>query len=645
MTYSPEPLDLRSFDISEDKKQELLRLFPEIRTEGGKIDIDRLKLALGDMVDIGRERYGMNWPGKADCFKTIQAPSIGTLLPSPEESVNFDTTENLIIEGDNLEVLKLLQKSYLGKVKMIYIDPPYNTGKDFIYPDNYTESLQTYLEYTGQVDSEGRKFGTNSDTDGRFHSRWLNMMYPRLYLARDLLKDNGSIFISIDEKELSNLRNICNDIFGEECFVAIITVLCNPKGRSQDKYFATNHEYIVIYSKNPLPKGFFSIAKDEDQIEAEYQEEDDGGKYRLLELRNTHREFGRHNRRNLYYSFFVSDEGDVSLDKEDGYEEVLPIWDDGFEGCWTWERTKAERDLAFLAAQLVKDRWKIYRKSYANGVDRMLKTIFLDKSFYTERGQKEFNRLFGTKGKLFQSPKSPYLLSLLLQTATTGNDLILDFFAGSGTLVQAVMINNVINNSNQRYILVQLPEPINPENNDQKFAADYCNQLGKPRNIAELTKERVRRAANLTKAENPHYSGDLGFRVFKLTESNFKPWNAQVPQDPAALAQQLELHIEHIRDGRTSDDILYEILLKSGFPLTTPVETLTLAGKQVFSVAGGALLICLETELTMEVIRAMAAQKPERVVCLDSGFDGNDQIKANAVQIFKTQGVPSFKTI
>jgi adenine-specific DNA-methyltransferase len=195
-TVEPEKLDLRSYDIAENKRQELLRLFPEIGTEGGKIDIERLKLALGEKVDVGKERYGMNWPGKADCFKTIQMPSLGTLRPCPEESVNFDTTDNLIIEGDNLEVLKLLQKSYLGKVKMIYIDPPYNTGNDFIYPDNYSESLQTYLEYTGQADVEGRKFGTNADTDGRFHSKWLNMMYPRLYLARNLLKENGLIFIS-----------------------------------------------------------------------------------------------------------------------------------------------------------------------------------------------------------------------------------------------------------------------------------------------------------------------------------------------------------------------------------------------------------------------------------------------------------------
>ncbi len=287
-----EKLDLESHDIADDKRAELLRLFPEIRTEGGKLDFEKLKLALGEAVDTGKERYGMNWPGKAECFRTLQKPSMATLLPVREESVNFNTSENLIIEGDNLEVLKLLQKSYLGKVKMIYIDPPYNTGNDFIYPDNYSESLQTYLEYTGQVDAQRRKFGTNTDADGRFHSKWLNMMYPRLYLARNLLREDGVIFASIDEREFCNFRGLMNEVFGEECFVAAITVLCNPKGRSQDKYFATNHEYVLVYGKSQLSKGAFSIEKEESQIVQEYTEEDDADKYRLLELRNTHRECG-----------------------------------------------------------------------------------------------------------------------------------------------------------------------------------------------------------------------------------------------------------------------------------------------------------------------------------------------------------------
>jgi adenine-specific DNA-methyltransferase len=249
MTDKPDNVDLRSHDAAGDKIAELLRLFPEIRTEEGKLDFDRLKLALGETVDVGKERYGMNWPGKADCFKTIQAPSLGTLRPCREESVNFDTTQNLIIEGDNLEVLKLLQKSYLGKVKMIYIDPPYNTGNDFIYPDNYSESLQTYLEYTGQTDEEGRKFGTNPESDGRFHSKWLNMMYPRLYLARNFLREDGVIFISIDDTEIQNLRRICDEVFGEEHFLACIVWQKTYSPANDKKGIDAMHDYLLCYQK------------------------------------------------------------------------------------------------------------------------------------------------------------------------------------------------------------------------------------------------------------------------------------------------------------------------------------------------------------------------------------------------------------
>src|SRR5690606_2596287 len=245
----PEKLDLRSHDIVADKRAELLRLFPEVRTEGDKIDFDKLRLALGEAVDVGRERFGLTWPGKAACFKAIQTPSLGTLRPAPEESVNFDTTENLIIEGDNLEVLKLLQKSYLGKVKMIYIDPPYNTGNDFIYPDDYSESLRTYLEYTGQVDAEGKRFSTNTDTDGRFHSKWLNMMYPRLYLARNLLREDGVIFVSCDDNEVHHLRLLMSEVFGEENFIASVIWQKVYSPKNSARHFSEDHDYIVVYAR------------------------------------------------------------------------------------------------------------------------------------------------------------------------------------------------------------------------------------------------------------------------------------------------------------------------------------------------------------------------------------------------------------
>jgi adenine-specific DNA-methyltransferase len=260
----PEKLDLRSHDIAADKRAELLRLFPEAHTEGGRIDFDRLKMALGEALDVGKERYGLTWPGKADCFKAIQAPSLGTLRPCPEESVNFDTTENLFIEGDNLEVLKLLQKAYQGKVKMIYIDPPYNTGNDFIYPDDYAESLRTYLEYTGQVDSEGRRFSTNTDTDGRFHSKWLNMMYPRLYLARNLLREDGLIFVSIDDNEVKHLRSLMDEVFGENNFIGQICWKNVYGGGAKSKHIVPQHEYVIVYSRDKESVGVIELPPDPD---------------------------------------------------------------------------------------------------------------------------------------------------------------------------------------------------------------------------------------------------------------------------------------------------------------------------------------------------------------------------------------------
>ncbi len=556
-----------------------------------------------------------------------------------------------MIEGDNLEVLKLLQKSYAGKVKLIYIDPPYNTGKDFIYPDDYRDNIQNYLELTGQIDGDNRKLSSNTEASGRFHTDWLNMLYSRLKLARNLLCDEGVLFVSIDEKELPNLRIVCNEIFGEECFVAVLTILCNPKGRSQDKYFATNHEYVLGYSKRPLPKGFFAIVKEEEQVEAEYREEDEYGKYRLLELRNTHREFGRHNRKNLFYPFFVTDNGQVFLEEGEGRHEVLPIWNDGFQGCWTWDRLKSEEDLALLVGRKIAGRWKVYRKSYANGADRMLKTIFTDKSYYTERGQKEFNKLFKTKAKLFQSPKSPYLLDQLFQTVTKEGGLILDFFAGSGTTGHAVMTRNATDGGNRRYILVQLPEPLDPRKSDQKAASDFCDQIGKPRSIAELTKERLRRTSNKVKGENPQFDSDLGFRVFKLDTSNIRAWEP----DGDDLEGTLLDTIDHIKSDRSQDDILYELLLKLGLDLCVPIETRTIAGKAVRSIGAGTLIACLDEHMDREEVDSLALGIAEwhkqleptddaTVIFRDSAFE-NDVAKTNLAAILEQHGIRNVRSL
>ena len=623
MIDQPKKLDLRSHDIAKDKQQELLRLFPEIRTESGKLDFERLKLALGETVDVGKERYGMNWPGKTDCFKTIQMPSLATLRPCPEESINFETTENLIIEGDNLEVLKLLQKSYLGKVKMIYIDPPYNTGNDFIYPDNFSESLQTYLEYTGQVDAEGKKFSTNAETDGRFHSKWLNMMYPRLYLARNLLREDGTIFVSCDDTEVSNLRRLLDEVFGEENSLAQIVWKKSYGGGSKTKHIVVLHEYALCYARSKDSLGRIELPPDP-KARRYYKFQDSKfekrGPYRLQPLATTSND----ERENLRYA--IPYKG----------EEIWP------EKQWQWEKTRTfaalENDELVITRQ--KDEWSVNYKQYLydeDGIERGAKPYSVLEGPYTQAGTSELASIFGDQ-KLFPFPKPSGLIQHFVQYASPDKDfIVLDFFAGSGSTAHGVLSQNSADNGNRKFILVQLPEPTEHK--------DYPT-------IADITKERVRRVIKKLNDEdagkldlNSKQKQNRGFRVFKLAESNFKPWNADVLHDAPTLEKQLDLHVDHIRDGRTADDLLYEILLKSGFPLTTPVEDLKLVGKTVHSVAGGALFICLEGALTLDLIRSMAEKKPERVVCLDEGFAGNDQLKANAVQIFKTKGITSFKTV
>jgi adenine-specific DNA-methyltransferase len=364
----PERLDLRSHNIVSAKEAEIVRLFPEVRTESGKIDFDRLKRALGQTVDPGKERYGMNWSGKADCFKAIQSPSLGTLLPCGGESIGSDSTGNVIIEGDNLEVLKLMQKAYLGKIKMIYIDPPYNTGNDFIYPDNYSESLQTYLEYTGQIDSEGRKFSTNTESDGRFHSKWINMMYPRLYLARNLLRDDGAIFISIDDHEIENLKKLCNEIFGEENFLGQITVVNNMKGRNDRKHFATCHEYLIVYGKHDFVAAGLPLT---DEQRAAFRFEDEQGeKYSLRDLRKRGSGDRREDRPNMHFPFYYDESSQtLSLDRRASTDiEILPLRGDGSEGRWRWGSERASGCLNILHARKSErsGKWGIEYRVYLN---------------------------------------------------------------------------------------------------------------------------------------------------------------------------------------------------------------------------------------------------------------------------------------
>lgn len=633
-----ERINLQSMDVKQEQIEKLKLLFPEIFTEGDKIDWDKLRLTLGENIDTGKERYGMNWPGKAECFKIIQQPSMATLIPACEESINFDTTGNLFIEGDNLEVLKLLQKSYLGKIKMIYIDPPYNTGNDFIYPDNYTESLQTYLEYTGQVDSGGRRFGTNTDTDGRFHSKWMNMMYPRLFLAKNLLKEDGVIFISIDDNEQANLRHICNEIFGEENLLAQIIWQKKYSPQNDAKYFSDSHEFILCFSKN-VESFTIGMLPRTDEANARYKNPDNDprGPWKSSDL--TRQEYR----------------------PNDDYEIVSPKTGKKFpppKGC-SWGRPKEKIE------ELIEDN-RIWFGIDGNSVPSLKRFLFEVKQGITpqtiwfrddvgdtQEGKKLIKDLLGNVS-IFETPKPPRLIQMCLITSNfQKNDIALDFFSGSSSLAEAVINQNKIDNLNRKYICVQLPELA--DINSEASKAGY-------KTIADIGKERVRRVIKKVSSEleaekqkpqqlqigvepKPDVKLDLGFKVFKLQPSNFKIWQENIEKTPEAIQTALELHVDHISPQAKQEAILYELLLKSGFELTTPIQQLRIEGKTVFNIADGQLLVCLEKVLTYEVIKAMAELLPTRVICLDEGFQNNDQLKTNAVQIMKSKGVTNFRTV
>lgn len=642
-------LSLESKDIAEEKRQELLRLFPEAQTEGGKIDFDQLKRALGETVDTGKERYGMNWPGKADCFRLIQSPSTATLLPVREESVRFDETENMIIEGDNLEVLKLLQKGYQSKIKMIYIDPPYNTGNDFIYPDDFADNLKNYLQYTGQANAEGKRFSDNLDTDGRFHSKWLNMMYPRLYLARNLLREDGVIFVSIDDSEVTALRSVLNAVFGEDCFISSTIIQANKRGQTY-KEIAKTHEYLLIYSRSPEAT-LNELEKPGEGLPFS----DSRGPYDLWELRNRNPKFGRFNRPNLYFPIFAApnklDETGYSMisliPDSDFTVEILPRNSEGEDGCWRWGKDKLnEEDTASKTPVVVARRrrdggWNIYEKSRKSTTKA--KSLWTDSEVISEQGTIELGAL--GLSEYFDHPKPTALVRKCLQIGMSPGDVVLDFFAGSGTTASAALELNEGGQSGRRFILVQLPEPIGQTEteSDSKF-----------KTIADVTVERVRR---VIERQDKDAEGKLdlqhegksrrheGFRVFKLAPSNFKVWDAHTDEGVEGVERQMELAVNHIMPDRTAEDLFYEILMKSEYPLTAKVKNFDAAGIAAYSVEDDALIVCVERKVTAEAVAAIAKRKPSKVIFLDEAFSGNDQLKANAKMNFESAGVKRFETV
>lgn len=618
-----------SKDIVSENIEKLKELFPEVFSEG-KIDFKKLEEELGSFTCNEPERYNFTWAGKSEAKKIAQTPSTGTLRPCKEESKNWDTTQNLYIEGDNLEVLKLLQKSYHKKVKMIYIDPPYNTGKDFVYKDNFRDNIKNYLEITGQVDSDGNKLSTNSETSGRYHSDWLNMMYPRLKLARNLLKDDGVIFISIDDNEVSNLRKLCDEIFGEDNFVGNITVVGNPRGRDYGG-IARMHDNILVYSKTNLYE--MNNLLDNEKV---FPFRDEIGEFEIRELRNRNITFNSNNRPNLYYPFYINPlkqdtNGffEISLDRKEGWIELYPKASQGVNTVWRWGKPKSLENINIniVGKAMVDGGWQIIEKYRERTV--MARSVWWDKDVNTEKGTLLLKKIFD--GKYFDFPKPIELISRAIEMGSDKNDLILDFFSGSATTAHAVMKLNSEDDGNRKFICVQLPETTDEKS--ESYKAGY-------KNICEIGKERIRRAGEKVKSESGKTELDIGFKVLKLDSSNIKSWDS----DFENLETNLLDVVENIKSDRNEEDLLYEILLKYGLDLTLPIEEKVIDGKKVFVIGYGALVACLDDDITIPTVEAIAKLKEHyqseimRVVFKDTSFK-DAVVKTNAYQILKQFGI------
>lgn len=644
--------DTKSAEITADNLAVIRNIFPEAFKEGG-IDFDVLKHLLGGAIDDRDEKYGLNWHGKRRARQIALTPSTGTLLPCLEESLAWNTTQNLIIEGDNLEVLKLFQKSYSNKIKMIYIDPPYNTGRDFVYEDNFSENMRNYLEITGQIESN-RRIVSNADASGRFHTAWLNMIYPRIKLAHALLRDDGVMFISIGEGELANLIEVCRQIFGEENAIGIA---CRVAKKSNNKgdYWAPNFDYIISCSKNrdqatPFLGGINTAAYD--QIESEGPRK--GERYQLVRLY-----MSTIQNRNPDQRFWIDcPDGSKVIPPGSTFPPERPKLGDGI---WRWSKRKFDEDRdrivvkSVRSSNLVSDhggpaKWNVFTKTYLNDVidNATSKPNNLIEDYINQIGSHEMTKL----GIPFDYPKPSGLIKHLCSISRTGgDDIILDFFAGSGTTADAVMQINADDGQKRRFVLVQLPEPFMDDDASQKEAIAFCDKNNLPRNLSELTKERVRRSAANTKASNGLFDSDYGFRAFKLAESNIRAWEP----DTANLEDSLLKNSEHIVQGRTEADVLYELLLKLGLDLCVPIEKKEIAGKAVHAIGGGVLIVCLADGVTKDVVeplsagivawqKALAPAVDTRVVFRDSGF-ADDIAKTNMAAILNQNGITDVRSL
>lgn len=635
---NPKRMEMQSADGAQLNLDALYQIAPSCFTEvadpdtGGVkrvVNFDVLRQLLGDnAVEDAPEAYEFNWVGKQAARAEVLKPIKKTLRPVKEDSVNWDNTQNLYIEGDNLEVLKLLQKSYLGKVKMIYIDPPYNTGNDFVYHDDFAMSADEYAEASGVVDELGNKYIKNMDSNGRFHSDWCSMMYSRLMVARSLLSEDGVIFISIDDNEVENLRKICDEVFGESNKIAQLVIENNPRGRQSDAFFATSHEYLLCYAGNIDSATINGMSLSEKQ-KAEYKYEDEIGRYRLLGLRQRGVASLREDRPEMFFPIWVNPEdSSISLTYVEDWEEVIPKKSDGREGRWMWGKQKCINESNRLVAKLVSTRreFDIFVKDYLNKDGeqrtRKYKTIWSDKILNNQIGTQEVKAILG--GDYMSFPKSTEYIKTIIQTGTSSSSLILDFFSGSATTAHAVMQLNAEDGGNRQYIMVQLPEET-PEDSEAKKAGYNT--------IPDIAKERIRRAGKKIKEESPLTTADLdtGFRVFRLEEGNYE----DVKRSPKDYNQDdLDLFLNNIKTDRNDLDLLFGCMLDWGVQLSLPMTQEVVDGKTIYTVNDGDLVACFAENVSEDVVKAMADKMPLRVIFRDSCF-AQDADKINIYETFK----------
>lgn len=628
-------------DLTSENIEKIAALFPNCVTEasdghGGikrAINFELLKQMLSPDVVDGDEAYEFTWVGKKAAIVEANKPIRKTLRPCMAESKDWDSTENLYIEGDNLEVLKLLQESYLGKVKMIYIDPPYNTGNDFIYADDFKMESEEWKVESGEWSEEGDRLFKNTDTNGRFHSDWCSMIYSRLLLARNLLTDDGVIFISIDDNEVDNLRKICDELFGNTNFIAFLTVIVKTEGRRYGG-FAKTHEQVIVYGKNVE-----QVKLNEIEVEGKkFQFSDENGGFNVQDLRNQNaRAFNSTNRPNLRYPFYVDTEDKdnngfckVYLKKKEGLTEVYPITVNGFDSVWRWgKKEKASEHLSELAARIGTDGIiRIYQKM--RKLTEEPKTVLINKEYISIKGTREIQNILGIG--IFDFPKPLNLIKLFESIATSENSIILDFFSGSATTAHAVMQLNAEDGGHRKFIMVQLPEKCDEAS--EAYKAGY-------KNICEIRKERIRRAGekilkeqlanNNSTLNSPNSKLDIGFRVLKLDSTNMKDvYYAPDDYDQGMLAG-LE---SNIKDDRTDLDLLFGCLIEWGLPLSLPYKSEQIDGCTVHTYNDGDLIACFDANVPESVVKEIAKRKPLRAVFRDSGFASSPE-KINVFEIFK----------